>query len=592
MPTLTYQIASSRGDSREDEAGQFRYQPFNILLGGQRRWTLFRFVNVQVPQGAIITAAYIKLTAITAPSGTPPNISLYGEKTGSPTEPAAAEFSTGTEISARSRTTSVVSWTSPNFATPLQRYTSPDIKAIIQEIVGQTAWRLNNPLHIIADVGITSASNYNAIYAYDGGPSNSAILEITYELPANATKKRKRFLHKVYNGNAYIGTIDNGIITNQPSFSWAINGGMGEMTIDLALTLLEFQQDYEGQIISFGYRVKTYVQGTDEATATQIYDGLITGYEPTIDSIGNEKMRVRVLSMATQLENKLLKSGSNTEVAYASQEPADIIKDIVDKIASNVAYTTDSVEDTGTTVSYTFNFSTGLEAIKKTLELCPAYWYWYLAADSTLHLHPSDFDLPTHTLYVGKHVQSINARKSIDTMKNAVYVKGGGSPPLYRIYERTSSISEYGRREERYSDERITTAATAALIAAKILDEKDHPLSIVTAVVIDNSYESERGYDIESLRPGDIVQIIDPRYETQITKWSDGASGGTFDIDFWDYNVRYSLGLPMQIRQINYAFHSATIELTAQVDDINKRIEDIKRNLDTVRTEDLPAAPS
>lgn len=367
---------------------------------------------------------------------------------------------------------------------------------------------------------------------------------------------------------------------------------MGEMIIDLALSMVDFQNDYENVIIKFGFRVKTFVQGADETTATQIYDGLVTGYEPVTSKEGRQFIRVRVVSMSTQLENKLLKSGSNTEVIYASQDPAVMLKDVVDKIASNVSYSTSSVDLTNTSVSYTFNFSTGLEAIRKIQELSPSYWYWYLSAESIIHFHFAEFDTPQHKLFIGKQVQSVSARKSIDTLKNAVYFKGGGSPPLYKLYERTSSISEYGRREERYSDERVTLSATAQTIATKILDEQDHPISIVTAVVVDNSVDTSKGYDIESLHPGDIVQIVDPHFETKNTLWSDGSAGGIFDVDFWDFDVRYSLGLPMQIRQINYNYGTATIELTARVEDINKRIEDIKRNLDTVRSEDLPAAPS
>lgn len=407
---------------------------------------------------------------------------------------------------------------------------------------------------------------------------------------ANETKKR--YVHKIYNGATYVATLADNIVMNKPSYGWSINGGMGEMVIDLALSVKDFRDSYENNQITFGYRVKTFVQGADEALGTQIYDGLITTYDPIISAEGREFVRVHVVSMLTQLENKLLKSGANTEVPYASADPQVILKDIIDKNAGNIGYSTQSVAATGTVVSYTFSFTTCLEAVKKALELCPAFWYWYLGADSTIYLSSTNFDTVAHKLYIGKQVQSINAKKSIDKLKNALYFKGGGSVPLYKLYERTSSITAFGRREDRYSDERVTLAATAQTIATKILDENDHPISTVQCSVVDNSIDTTRGYDIESLKPGDIVQILFPSLDFRVSLWSDGIMGATWDVDFWDYDMRYSLGLPMQIQQVNYGFDRATLELTARIEDVTKRIEDVDRNLNVVRSEDIPTAPS
>ena len=398
----------------------------------------------------------------------------------------------------------------------------------------------------------------------------------------------KIFFHKIYNEATFVKTLDPKIVMKKPSFQWGINGGMGEMQIDLALTLKEFGEDYEGTSVIFGYKVETWVQGANETAGTKIFDGLITSYDPIISDDGKEMIRVKIVSQLTTLENQLLKSGSNTEVAYASQDPSVILKDIIDKYNSTIDYNATSVETTGTTVSYTFTFTTYFEAITKLLELCPAYWYWYIDANNIIYLKVRASDTIDHKLYLGKEISEINAQKSINELKNIVYFKGGGTPPLYKKYEKTSSQTAFGIREYRISDERVIVAGTAQTIADKFLEENDHPISIVQIKVFDDSADTTKGYDIESFKPGQMIQIYHPQFETKMTLWDVAL----WDVDFWDFDIRYSIGLPMQIREIKYEYDYCILSLTARLEDVAHRIEDIDRNLDTVRSEGIPSAPS
>lgn len=590
MPTVSYQIAQYRDDSEELESGVWSYTQGSVMLGNTTRWNMFRFVNVQIPQGARITSAFIKLTVKSAPLGTPPNIIIYGEKNGNSLMPSLADFTVSPEISGRNRTTSIGLWTSPGFSVINQQYSSPDIKAVIQEIVNQGTWRSNNAMAIIFDVGTGTSGNAGRVYSKENTPGQVAVLEITFTPLSTAENqpKRKRFLHKIYNGSTYVTTLMDDLVLNQPNYSWNINGGLGEMNIDLGLTLRQFQDDYEGQSIVFGYRVKTFVHGVDESTATQIYDGILSGYEPIVDENGNESIRVRVVSHVTTLERTVLKSGSDTTIAYSSVSPESIFQSLLDLFNGIVDYNSTSVDTSGTTVSYEFNFQSFLDGLNKTLQLCPSYWYYVVDQTSVIYLRSTNFEVPSHQLYIGKEVNNIKATKAIDDLINVVYFKGGGDPALYKKYTRTSSVTAFGTRELLLTDERVTSADTANTIATKILDEKDHPLTTLQATVMDNSIDSNRGYDIESLKPGDVVRVTDPQYETTVTLW-DVAN---WDLDFWDYDVRFSLGLPMQIQRIDYKFDSATIYLVQQPDDVMKRMEDIKRNLQAVQSETVPSAPT
>jgi hypothetical protein len=76
--------------------------------------------------------------------------------------------------------------------------------------------------------------------------------------------------------------------------------------------------------------------------------------------------------------------------------------------------------------------------------------------------------------------------------------------------------------------------------------------------------------------------------ENQTTLWD------VFDWDtgYWDYDVRYSIGQPHQIVEINYQFDRVVLKLSSKLDSLDKRIEDIKRNADLTAKANIPTAPS
>lgn len=402
------------------------------------------------------------------------------------------------------------------------------------------------------------------------------------------SRRAKRFGHKIYtNDGVFIDTLPADLVTNVPAFNWTINGGMGEMKIILALSFREFSSSYENSIIKLGNEVKTIINDVD-GQGIKIYDGYITAYEPNINDNGAQQVVVRVTSTVKTLTDKLFHDGAATTKAYNSLDPSNIMKNVLDKYAGVVHYTGASIALTGTTVSYTFNFMTYREVVDTVLDLCPAFWYWYVDADNIFYLKAADFDTIDHQLFIGKQVNNIKASKSIEELYNEVYFKGGGDPALYTFDERTSSKTEYGTRAYKMQDERVTDSATSDKKVTKFLDEHDHPRSLLTAKVLDNNVDETKGYNIESFHPGQIVQIKHPHIEDKLTLW-DVAE---WDIDFWDFNIIYSLSLPMQLVEINYQYDYATIQLSLIPTDVAHRIEDINRNLDTARAETVPSTPS
>ena len=135
-----------------------------------------RFNTLNVPRGATITNAYIILRAETADS---PNtntsttsLTLRGQAADNPT----TFTSTAYDITNRSTTAASVAWTPTSWTTGSD-YNSPDLKAIVQEIVNRSGWASGNSMaFIITGSGSRTAESWN------GTGTNQPRLVIEYSI--------------------------------------------------------------------------------------------------------------------------------------------------------------------------------------------------------------------------------------------------------------------------------------------------------------------------------------------------------------------------------------------------------------------------
>jgi hypothetical protein len=277
----------------------------------------------------------------------------------------------------------------------------------------------------------------------------------------------------------------------------------------------------------------------------------------------------------------------STTAAYNSYDPSDILRAILDDYVSRggvVNYDVDSIEDTGTVVSYTFNTNTVWEGMKKCLELAPAGWYLYIDQSTNLvHFHPKA-NVSDYEFTMGKDIITISPEKRTEDIKNIIYFTGGGDPPLFRVYTAPDSIELYGPKVHRYVDQRVTVAATATAIANSILDESRAPELRLSVTVLDNSLDPVRGMDIESITLGQMIGIrnVEGYGPTlwDISEW---------DVDYWDFNIQDLSSPVLQIVRIERTPDKATIFCSTTPPDVSKRIEDINRNLEASQTVNNPA---
>lgn len=592
MPARTYQINTAIGDGMEDDAGTiYTNVEGNYLVFGQwdtfYKYQFLRFINIDIPQGSTINSAVITFRSAEEvnTAGVPPDITIQAESQDNP----GVLVDVANNISNRAKTTNSVAWANPSFAQSLTNYDSPDISTIIQEIVNRPGWSSGNAINIICTTDDPGADgNYNNALEYEENPSVAAILTIDFSIQSGGIEdigkvKTKKFIHKVFDKDkVYLATWATEVI-NTPQFNWKVNGGMGEQIIELARPLDNYS---EGTEVKMGNIIETYIQDKDQIRGRKIWEGIINNYEPLIGANKQQIVRIRAVSRMIEMGKRLVKdASSNTTVTYSSTDPSSILESLINSTAANSILKTGDIDDTDTTVTYTFKANSFVEAFEDVLRLSPLHWYWRLNPDNTVDFKKADFDEIEHQIFIGKEVSKIDATKSIENLVNRVFFMGGGDPNLFRTYERTASQSEWGLREKFIKDERVTVAASAQTISTRLLDDFDHPISQITAEVVDSNVSGFRGYDIERFKPGQIVQILHPGTENETTNWDEAY----WDVDYWDYDVRFSIGQPHQIVEIGYEFNKVILRLEAKMEDVGFRLEDLKRNLKQTAIINIPS---
>ncbi len=163
-----------------EETGGWVDADINDLELGDSKVCGIRFQNVTIPTGATVTKAYIQFT-VDDPKTADTDLEFWGESNGNP-----AEFVGGTtnwNISSRTKTTASVVWTDvPDWGiqdeTGYQQQ-SPDLSAIVEEIVGLGGWVSGNPMvFIISGTGERVARAFK--HANNNSETSMPLLHIEY----------------------------------------------------------------------------------------------------------------------------------------------------------------------------------------------------------------------------------------------------------------------------------------------------------------------------------------------------------------------------------------------------------------------------
>lgn len=257
-------------------------------------------------------------------------------------------------------------------------------------------------------------------------------------------------------------------------------------------------------------------------------------------------------------------------------DPANMLKQIIDIARKQnprcpLYYTEESIKPTGVVAEYTFRDKMLRDCFDKVVEMCPPNWYYVIDPDGCVWLQSSEEHATVHKLRLNVEVSSYQSRRSIRQLKNVVQFKGrqdedGSEPDGYGTIRHTAqdpqSIKKYGRRVLRIQDAQVTSPDTAEIIAEGRLEEHNVVNESGTVVVPDEkdmkTHEgSLRGYNIQSIRPGDRVLIIDPETGPNKSFWDQFK----WDEGEWDAKSHRLLTNAVPVKQIQFDGTQATLEL-------------------------------
>jgi len=194
--SLEIQVAADSDDAEEDSGGGVSLNASDLKLGPQQ-WVGLRFNAVTIPQGAIINSAYVEMRA-TDNNTESTDLTVFGENVDD-----ASTFSSGSNnLSARSMTVAAVDWSSVESWSKNQWHNTPDLSAIIQEVVSRTGWSDGNDIVILIrsddlngkrlafsheNAGGNKAAKLHVEYVVDGLLGHWAFAEGTGTTAADST---------------------------------------------------------------------------------------------------------------------------------------------------------------------------------------------------------------------------------------------------------------------------------------------------------------------------------------------------------------------------------------------------------------------
>ncbi len=200
LATTTIQAAPLANDDDAYARNNALNFTSDLFLGRDATYansTGIRFRKINVPAGATILSAYITFVADGNLSAKPVSVRIYGEDNGNP-----AAFTTYPDFIARARTGSYVNWYNLPSWTLGVSYNSPDLAALVQEIIARPDWVAGQDMAFFVQDNGSPANAYRSAAAYDHPTYTEPVLTILYTAAADTPYGRTATCaDEVYVGN-------------------------------------------------------------------------------------------------------------------------------------------------------------------------------------------------------------------------------------------------------------------------------------------------------------------------------------------------------------------------------------------------------
>ena len=162
-------VEAKRDDAEERSSGSIKVSSEDLDLGEDTVGV--RFQALDVPAGATIVNAYIQFVAADDEEDDATSLTIYGEATDD-----AAEFGDAkSSISGRSKTAASVEWSDLAVWAKGEKYWSPDLTTIVQEIVSRSGWAAGNDVAFVI-----SGTGHREAWSHDGKPTAAPSIYVEY----------------------------------------------------------------------------------------------------------------------------------------------------------------------------------------------------------------------------------------------------------------------------------------------------------------------------------------------------------------------------------------------------------------------------
>ena len=176
--SFTLDIAAGGDDAHEYSGGVTILTAPSLLLYSGRPYGGLIFRNLAIPAGATVTNAYLN-TYVESTLYDSPNLTIRGQA-----DPA--DFTeTAYALSSRTKTAAGVSWVATDFGTGVK--SSPDISAVLNEIVGAEGWAEGDDLALFLIYSDAGGAFLFSAYEYATYPPPQLVVEWAFVTSIDVT---------------------------------------------------------------------------------------------------------------------------------------------------------------------------------------------------------------------------------------------------------------------------------------------------------------------------------------------------------------------------------------------------------------------
>lgn len=268
-----------------------------------------------------------------------------------------------------------------------------------------------------------------------------------------------------------------------------------------------------------GNRVEIYAVDSEAPEGVLIYKGSIQEYTFNLDS----RIVDVILISKTSLEADTFVLGA---VVFTRVDPTDMMKYFVQNYMPGITWigTNPPVGEKYTQTFTNLKLGQAMEMIQK---IAGGTWYWRFNPDDTFTFnHWELLREPVHSLIIDKHVSSLSTivKSRIDRKRRVIVF---GAPGVMASNAGPDYNPAILPLDHLVTNSRITDGQTATRLAAAYREFYDRDFVQSTLLVTDNNLPSQEfeGYDLESLKPGDTVRVMNPRAGFAFPKVGDHIVG-------------------------------------------------------------------